>query len=401
MGKKEKKKKRNIIKKAKWKINFALKKVRDGIIVRKIKQCGILIISFFKAFKDIFITQKIDEIFVSLTPIKNADEDGVYCNALKYAIDNKEIKNIAITGNYGSGKSSVIKTFFEKLENKKYNPIYVSLAAFNKNDYLVKNDKREEGDKQEEEVKKEIQNKNEFYHTLEKSILQQLLYQAKEKQVPLSRFKRISKHSKLLLNISTICIIVTICFLISIFFPTIIQEIKDNYNVVIKHIDERIVKAIIIISLIVIWYIAYKILFFLSTKFNIRKFKFKDAEVEIDNKPESIFNKYLDEIIYFFQVTNHSIVIIEDLDRYEGDASFIFQKLRELNTLINSSNQIKYEVDFIYAIRDDFFEDYEERTKFFDYIIPVIPISSSGNSNEIMWNRLEKLKENRENKLQI
>ena len=70
--------------------------------------------------------------------------------------------------------------------------------------------------------------------------------------------------------------------------------------------------------------------------------------------------KYLDEIIYFFQSTEHSVVVIEDLDRYEGNASFIFQKLRELNTLINSSNQVKYEVDFIFAIRDDFFENYED-----------------------------------------
>lgn len=139
--------------------------------------------------------------------------------------------------------------------------------------------------------------------------------------------------------------------------------------------------------------------FFLSNKFNISKFKIKDAEIEIDNKPESIFNKYLDEIIYFFQSTNHMVVVIEDLDRYEGNASFIFQKLRELNTLINSSNQVKYEVDFIFAIRDDFFNNYEERTKFFDYIIPIIPISSKENSNEIIWKRLELLKKKKQNNL--
>ncbi|MCI8362180.1 MAG: hypothetical protein HFJ41_03465 [Clostridia bacterium] len=394
----ENKKKTNrkiILRKVKWKIKTIYKKINDGIIIRKIKQCSILTRSFFEALKDIFIIKKQDDTYVSLTPTKNADEDGVYCNALKYAIDNTEIKNIAITGNYGAGKSSVIKTFFEKLENKKYNPIYVSLAAFNKNDYLIKRDNGKEGEEGEKggEVLKEIQNKNEFYHTLEKSILQQLLYQANEKDVPLSRFKRISKHSKILLNISTISVIVAITIIICIIFPNIIQGIKDNYNIITTEININIVNFFICISLIVIWYIMYKILFFLSTKFNISKFKFKDAEVEIDNKPESIFNKYLDEIIYFFQVSNHKVVVIEDLDRYEGDASFIFQKLRELNTLINSSNQVKYEVDFIFAIRDDFFENYEERTKFFDYIIPVIPISSSGNSNELIWNRLEKLKE--------
>lgn len=371
-----------------WKIKILLKKIKNGIIVRKIKQCYILFVSFFKALGEILITKKIDGSYVSLTPTKDADKDEIYCNALKYAIDNEEIKNIAIAGNYGSGKSSVIKTFFEKLENKKYNPIYVSLGAFNKKDF-IENSSETTG----EEKLKELQTKNEFYHTLEKSILQQLLYQANEKEVPLSRFKRISKHSKCLLNIEALAIIFSLSLLLCMIFPAIIDYIISNYNIIIAKIPRWIIHILILVLLIVIDRIIYKLLFFLSTKFNISKFKIKDAEVEIDSKPESIFNKYLDEIIYFFQVTNHKVVVIEDLDRYEGNASFIFQKLRELNTLINSSNQVKYEVDFIFAIRDDFFNDYEERTKFFDYIIPIIPISSTGNSNEIIWKRLESLKQ--------
>lgn len=363
-------------------------KIKKGIIIRKFNELGILLKSFGIALLDIFRTQKRDDAYVSLAPIKNADKDGTYCNALKYAIDSNEIKNIAITGNYGSGKSSVIKTFFEKLENKKYNPIYVSLAAFNKNDYIESINTQTTG----EGKVKEIQVKNEFYHTLEKSILQQLLYQASENEVPLSRFKRISKHSKILLNAASVGIIVAICILIFIIYPGAIDSIINNYNIVKIKLTEQYTNILISVLIIAIYIITYKLLFFLSTKVNISRFKIKDAEVEIDNKPESIFNRYLDEIMYFFQVTNHKVVIIEDLDRYEGNASFIFQKLRELNTLINASNQVEYEVDFIYAIKDDFFEDYEERTKFFDYIIPIIPISSRGNSNEIIWKRLEKLK---------
>ncbi len=386
------KNKKQIIKKMKFKIVYVFKKICDGIVTRKMKQCGILLVSFIKAFFEIFITKKCDGTYVSLTPTKNADKDGIYCNAMKYAIDNPEIKNIAIAGNYGSGKSSVIQTFFEKLENKKYNPIYVSLAAFNKSDYICNDIDNVVG----EEKTKEIQNKNEFQHTLEKSILQQLLYQANIKEVPLSRFKRINKHSKLLLNIETLFLISSIGTLICIIFPNLIDNFINNYKTIINDVPNWIVNILMAIVMITTYIIVYKLIFFLSNKFNISKFKIKDAEVEIDNKPESIFNKYLDEIIYFFQSTNHMVVVIEDLDRYEGNASFIFQKLRELNTLINSSNQVKYEVDFIFAIRDDFFNNYEERTKFFDYIIPIIPISSKENSNEIIWKRLEFLKEKNE-----
>lgn len=384
------KKKRYIIKKLKLGIRKKWKSINDGIILRKIKQCFRLSLSFVKALLEIFIPKKYDNTYASLTPIKDADKDEIYCNALKFALENEEIKNIAIAGNYGSGKSSVIKTFFEKIENKKYNPIYVSLAAFNKNDYLEESDKSNGNDSNNI---KENQNRNEFYHTLEKSILQQLIYQANEREVPLSRFRRINKHSKLLLNIETIAVIAVAIFLIFILFPNIIPKIQNNYINIVKQIPKRIVNSLASIFLISVYFIVYKIIFLITKKVNISKLKIKDAEVEINDKPESIFNKYLDEIIYFFQATEHSVVIIEDLDRYEGNASFIFQKLRELNTLINSSNQVKYEVDFIFAIRDDFFENYEERTKFFDYIIPIIPISSNGNSNEIMWKRLEYLRE--------
>lgn len=383
------KKKKYIIKKLKLKIRKKLKSIYDGIIFRKIKQCFRLSLSFVNALLEIFIPQKYDDTYASLTPTKDADKDEIYCNALKFALENEEIKNIAIAGNYGSGKSSVIKTFFEKIENKKYNPIYVSLAAFNKNDYLEKSDISDEKDSNKI---KENQNKNEFYHTLEKSILQQLIYQANVRDVPLSRFRRINKHSKLLLNVGTIATIAGAIFLTLILFPNIISKIQNNYINLAKQIPKEIVNVLACIFLILVYLIVYKLLFLIKTKINISKFKIKDAEVEIDDKPESIFNKYLDEIIYFFQATEHSVVVIEDLDRYEGNASFIFQKLRELNTLINSSNQVKYEVDFIFAIRDDFFENYEERTKFFDYIIPIIPISSNGNSNEIMWKRLEYLR---------
>lgn len=332
------------------------KYVHSKINRKNLSQCLSLLREFCKAIKDIFTTPKENEIYSGLGPSKEADSKGVYSEALKYAIENPEIKNIAVTGIYGAGKSSVIKTFFDKLENKKYNPIFVSLAAFNVNDEK-ENNFQSDGEKL-------LKKQNEFQHTLEKSILQQLFYQVNERKVPLSRFKRITKHSKLLLHFAsfvTICIILTLSFL---FLPNLIDNIKDNFNFIGEKIPKWIWHLLTCSALLGIYVIVYKILFMLKTKINISKFKIKDAEVEINDKAESVFNKYLDEIIYFFQVTNYGVVIIEDLDRYEGDASFIFQKLRELNTLINSSNQVKQSVKFIFAIKDDFFSDHEERTNF-------------------------------------
>ncbi|MCD4729186.1 MAG: hypothetical protein K8R74_01200, partial [Bacteroidales bacterium] len=97
---------------------------------------------------------------------------------------------------------------------------------------------------------------------------------------------------------------------------------------------------------------------------------------------------HIDEILYFFEVTNYNIVIIEDLERFEQTE--IFTKLREINLLINNSKNIKKDVVFIYAIRDDMFQD-NDRTKFFDFMIPIIPVINSSNSNEKL---LKIIKEN-------
>jgi len=49
--------------------------------------------------------------FVDLAPTDQADENGIYASALDGALDNDNICNIALSGPYGSGKSSIIKTY--------------------------------------------------------------------------------------------------------------------------------------------------------------------------------------------------------------------------------------------------------------------------------------------------
>lgn len=69
-----------------------------------------------------------ENFFKALTPTIDSDQDGVYEKALLHALKNAEIKNIAVTGGYGAGKSSVIKTFFHK--HNGLHPVEISLATF-------------------------------------------------------------------------------------------------------------------------------------------------------------------------------------------------------------------------------------------------------------------------------
>ena len=131
-----------------------------------------------------------------------------------------------------------------------------------------------------------------------------------------------------------------------------------------------------------------------STRYHVKEITLPaDAKVEKDNNlSESVFNKNLDEIMYFFEATGYKIVFFEDLDRL--DDRKIFVHLRELNNLLNNDDTIKEKpIVFIYAVKDDIFTK-DDRTKFFDFIIPVIPVINSTNSGEILLKRLQESEKN-------
>nr|WP_260602188.1 hypothetical protein [Enterococcus faecalis] len=84
-------------------------------------------------------------------------------------------------------------------------------------------------------------------------------------------------------------------------------------------------------------------------------------------------------------------MVIEDVDRFKSIR--VFEHLKELNLLLNNSKQISREITFIYAVKEDIFsnskEDIEEheseiRTKFFELIIPIIPVVDTFNSREYL-----------------
>lgn len=100
-----------------------------------------------------------------------------YLSSLKKAIDDENITNIALTGAYGAGKSTILETFKYK---EKYKFLNISLASFT--------------DINESETKT---TKEEFERKLEVSILQQIFYHVEPSEIPDSRFKRITYFSEI------------------------------------------------------------------------------------------------------------------------------------------------------------------------------------------------------------
>ena len=320
----------------------------------------------YSKFLQFFTKRNSEQLFISLAPKVITEENEKekikpYLDALIKAVNTKNVNNIAITGSYGSGKSTILKTF-QKEYKSSFRFLNVSLASFNK----INEESNEDSEKLE--------------RLLEISILQQIIYSVNPNKIPDSHFKRIpntSYGSKLIT-----------AFFTTLWFLSLMLFLQNNYIEIVNpknwSIDKNADWIGIIISIIFfsgIFILSYKIIqLFRNSKISRVSIQ---GEIELNNneiEDKSIFNQYLDEIIYFFQKTKYNILIIEDLDRFEN--TNIFTKLREINILLNNSKLIKEKVSFIYAISDDFFTDKKERVKFFEYIVPVIPFVNYYNAEE-------------------
>lgn len=117
-----------------------------------------------------------------------------------------------------------------------------------------------------------------------------------------------------------------------------------------------------------------------------------------ENKDESYFDKYLNEVLYLFEQVEADVIVFEDMDRFNSNV--IFERLREVNNLVNVHKYNKFKnkkrhklinkifrrkekqykpLRFFYLLRDDVFVT-KDRTKFFDYIIPIVPVLDGTNS---------------------
>lgn len=300
--------------------------------------------------------------FERLTPINDVKMD-VYEDAINYAFDNPDIKNVAITGAYSAGKSSVLASY--KKKHKKLKFIHISLAHF-----------KSPNQENKKEVKESV---------LEGKILNQLIHQIPSDKIPQTNFRVKQNAKKSSVIISTV---ETILFIISIAYFICFDSWK-NYVNTLPDTDLKIqlmattqpqfliANGILIIVLIFIF--LFKLISVQKNKIIFRKLNLQGNEIEIfEESNDSYFDKYLNEVLYLFENTDADAIVFEDIDRY--NANEIFERLREVSTLANLQLEKDNKVlRFFYLLRDDIY-DSKDRTKFFDYIIPIVPVVDSSNS---------------------
>ena len=227
---------------------------------------------------------------------------------------------------------------------------------------------------------------------IEFSILQQLVYRKTLETLPFSRLRKIrhfSKHTIQTMAMYVVGAVVLIAFALQVDFMQI-PLFFQTFN-----IPNSAQNIISIVSMILLLTMMYETVAYLIKNYGglrLEKISLGGNEINIHDDG-SIFNRHLDEILYFFQCTDYNVVIIEDLDRF--NTTDIFLKLRELNHLINKSEMIGRNIKFVYAVKDDMFKD-SSRSKFFDYITTVIPVITTTNSKDMLKRALKELGHDKE-----
>lgn len=277
------------------------------------------------------------------------DENSSFYKISKKALDeahlDDDVKNIAITGIYGSGKSSFLKTYY-----KTKDIISVSVADF-----------------------VNAEEKNERIATAERQILNQILYQIPSSKIPMSKFKVKNKRSLLQVLFYTLLLIISSIGLISIFNKDLLKFIYSTFlkgQVVMSWVNSTTVVFLLIPLIAMSFWLSRRV------SLKLTKLSFKGAESELfDIDNAELLDQEARELVYLIVSSDVETIIFEDLDRFKDISIFI--RLREINSLVNfNSNKV---IRFIYVIEDNLFES-KDRTKFFDLIIPVISKITSHNS---------------------
>ncbi len=310
--------------------------------------------------------------FRALTSNKDVEIKPVTERALEFAIDkNSEVTNVAITGNYGAGKSSVVESFERKCTDKKF--IHISLGQYDE----IKSSEKNGLDKRE-------------INTIEGKIINQLLHQIDPNKIRKSIFKTLDADSQISPLKITVYLGLIIVLSLYLFNISSWHRLAQNFSwlsCTTKPIISLLALAILFILIVYGIFHLSK----LQRDFGfIKKLSLKAEKIETgieifsnESSRVSYFDRYLDDVLYLFKQSEADVIVFEDIERFND--SRIFEKLKELNIIINRNLKVNHKLKlvFFYLVKDDLFESHE-RTKFFDYIIPVVPVVTASNSHEIL-----------------
>lgn len=244
-----------------------------------------------------------DKPLQSLSPKYEEAHHGTYLKRLEQAVKDPSNRNIALTGRYGAGKSSVLNEF--EAENKR-TVLRLAISTLAPG---------EEGQSTTNRIQKEI--------------VKQLLYGATEKVGKNSRFNKIAVLSQRKAFLQSAAVVLPLVGLAYVFgvlphlkWPT--AEDPTWLRVAVPVAAVALVTGLGMVARLVT-----------HGRYDVKDVSAGGAALTLSEKPQTFFDKYIDEIVHYFAHEPKSIVVFEDLDRFEDPN--IFEALRELNVLLNDT----------------------------------------------------------------
>lgn len=364
----------------------------------------------------------------SLSPKYNPEQHGTYLRRLEEAVKDPDNLNIALTGRYGSGKSSVLDEF-QRRHGHGTQRLAISTLAPDA-DAATQN-----GGQASTRTQVATTNR------IQKEVVKQLLYGAPRRVEKNSRFSRISVLPLRRAAVQTgvgVAAVGVLLFLLG-WLPGLKWTGPDQ---------ETWVRFCA-------WAGAWALATGLVTAARVATYgrfvsnvSAAGTALSLTERPQTMFDKFLDEIVHYFDYGSKDVVIFEDLDRFENPE--IFEALRELNTLLNDTPRRRTRrrghrfpralgcvlrwiriysfldarlsdrwaarllgrgvpLRFIYAVKDSLFERLgadtnaavdagdaaagetlrANRTKFFDVVVPLVPFISHRNARELLMKLLK------------
>ena len=342
-----------------------------------------------------------------LAPLYEHNFHGSYLLALVQGVESGRATNIALSGPYGSGKSSILDGLVHRYARQ---TVQVSLATVRPVAETIN-------------TTQPSVSANE----LQKEIVKQILYVVDPVKTPASRFSRVTRFRwarAMVWALAAGLAGVSVQWLVTI----VLALARGTLN--LTWAPEAYLPTFLATGLLL-----FVLLRLTNGRLAISDLTAGPAKLTLSDKKGSYFDDYLDEIVYFFQASKKRIVIIEDMERFSNVE--VFEDLRALNVLLNHAAQLKSSrlhrvrhfwrrltrktarevsfdpsdvkesfldgpIVFIYAIRDsllttrlqttdDVRHDAFTRAKFFDLIVPVVPFVTQQNARGALKKELELL----------
>lgn len=328
-------------------------------------------------------------VLATLGPRYDSDQHQVYVEILLRALAEKgpqAPKNIALTGHYGTGKSSVLAEVQHKLKHRAVSLTLASLGSPTSTD----SGRSKEADAAE------------TTNRIQKEIVKQLLYRRQSAHLPESRYRRIERF-RYLRALGWSALVVVVVAAIGL-WANALNHLEASLPDHFRSDHGAAFTAIAVGMLVLVGAVVFVLQRAFHNRLWIEKLAAGPASISLTNGNDTYFDQYLDEIVYFFRVSRCRVAILEDLDRFHEP--HIFETLRELNLLLNNSDELRNKrrgpIRFVYAIRDSVFDATgtsasdgvtdgdpledgpTNRTKFFDLIVPMVPFITHRTSRNLV-----------------